>query len=133
MTRGSRASQIATVSLPASPGAGATSRVCDVDEAASVRKPAISSPEKPSRRCANCSRKKFLLVGGEIDDQQASARPQRARRLAQRARGIVEEVQHLMDDDEVVGVALDRRRVNVALAQQHVAQARLRRCARARW
>ena len=43
-----------------------------------------------------------------------------------RARGIVEEVQDLMHDDEVVGVALHRRRVDVALAQQHVAKSALR-------
>ena len=62
----------------------------------------------------------FLVVGGEIDQQQPTARPERARRLAYRARGLVEEVQHLMDDDQVVGVALDGRRVDVALAQQQL-------------
>ena len=57
-------------------------------------------------------------MGVEIDDDQPAARAQRPRRLSQRARRIVEEVQHLMDDDEIVGVALDRRGVDVALAQR---------------
>ena len=43
----------------------------------------------------------FEIVRREIDDQQASARPQQARRLADGAGAVVEEVQHLMDNDDV--------------------------------
>ena len=68
---------------------------------------------------------KFLAMGGEVDHQQPARRPQRPRRFGQRARRIVEKMQHLVDDDEVVGIALDRRRIEVALAQLDVAQAAL--------
>ncbi len=64
-------------------------------------------------------------MGVEIDHDQPPGGRERARRLVQRPGRIVEEVQHLMDDDEVVAVALDRRRVDVALAELDVAQARL--------
>ena len=43
------------------------------------------------------------LVRGEIDHQQPARRPQHARRLVDRARAVVEEVQHLVDDDDVEG------------------------------
>ena len=45
------------------------------------------------------------IVRREIDHQQPAAGAQHARGLADRARAIVEEVQHLMDDDDVEGVA----------------------------
>src|SRR5581483_2028355 len=64
----------------------------------------------------------FFLMRGEIDDDETPARPQRARRLDQSAGGIVEEVQNLVNDDEIESVALDRRRIDVALAQLHIAQ-----------
>ena len=51
----------------------------------------------------------FQLVRREVDDQQPAARAQHARRLADRARAVVEEVQHLMDDDDVEGVVGERR------------------------
>ena len=120
--RGSRASQIATVSLPGSPAAGGTSRVSIGVRPASVEEAGDLLAGKAEPAMRELLAQKFLAVRGEIDDQQPPARPQRARRLAQRARGIVEEVQHLMDDDEIVGVALDRRRIDVALPQQRVAQ-----------
>ena len=75
---------------------------------------------------------RFLVVRREIDDQQTAARTQQARGLGERAAGVVEEVQHLVDDDEIVGAALDRRRVDVALAQLDVAQAAAPRCGRGR-
>ena len=46
----------------------------------------------------------FLFVRREIDHQQPAARAQHARRFADRARAVVEEVQHLMQDDDVEGV-----------------------------
>ena len=56
------------------------------------------------------------IVRREVDDQQAALRPQHARGLADRARAVVEEVQHLMDDDDVERVARQREVVDVALA-----------------
>ena len=52
----------------------------------------------------------FQLVRREIDDQQPAAGPQHARRLADRARAVVEKVQHLVDDDEVERVAFGSAR-----------------------
>ncbi len=69
---------------------------------------------------------RLLFVGGEIDDQQPPAGTQQPRGFGERAAGIVEEMQHLMDDDEIIGAALHRRGVDVALAQLHVAQAAAR-------
>ncbi len=57
----------------------------------------------------------------EIDDEQTPGGPQRARRLAHRAGRIVEIMQHLMDDDEIVEVALDRQSIDVALAELDIA------------
>ena len=67
----------------------------------------------------------FLVMGVEIDHREPPARGQRPRRFAKRPRRIVEEVQHLVDDDQIIGVALDRRGVDVALAERDVAQAGL--------
>ena len=67
----------------------------------------------------------FLLVGVEVDGDEASRGRERARGLGQRPGRVVEEMQDLMNDDEVVAVALDRRRVDVALPELHVAKARL--------
>src|SRR5581483_8092188 len=43
----------------------------------------------------------FLLVRREIDDEQTPARAQHARRFLDGARAVVEEVQHLMQNDDV--------------------------------
>ena len=56
-------------------------------------------------------------VGREVDDQQAAAGGEQLGGLADCAGGIVEEVQHLVDDDEVERVALERRAVDVALPE----------------
>ena len=64
-------------------------------------------------------------VRREIDDDQPSRRAQQPRRLADRQRRIVEIVQHLVDGDEVEAVALDRRRVDVALAHLRMGDAGL--------
>ena len=45
----------------------------------------------------------FEIVRREVDDQEPAARPQHARRLADGVRAVVEEVQHLMNDDDVEG------------------------------
>ena len=63
------------------------------------------------------------IVRREIDHQQAAGRRQHARRLADRARAVVEEVQHLMDDDDVEGIRRHREIVDVALAHAAMAQA----------
>src|ERR1700712_560455 len=65
----------------------------------------------------------FFQMWREVDDEKAPPRPQGAGCLAQRPRGVVEIVQHLMQDDEIEAVALDREREHVALAQLHIAKA----------
>ena len=65
----------------------------------------------------------FEIVRREIDDQQPAARPQHARRLADGARAVVEEVQHLVDDDDVEGIPRQRQIVDVALAHAAMLQA----------
>ena len=62
-------------------------------------------------------------MGGEIDDEQPPARPQRARRLANGAQGIIEIMQNLMHDDEIIEVELHRQGVKIALSQLRIAQA----------
>ena len=57
----------------------------------------------------------FEIVRREIDHQQPAAGPQHARRLLDRARAVVEEVQHLVDDDGVEGILRQREVVDVAL------------------
>ena len=87
-------------------------------DAASTSRPAALihcvtvSGAKPSRRCACSLAQEFQVVRREIDDQQPPARAQHARGLADRARAVVEEVQHLMDDHDVEGIrrrSADRR------------------------
>ncbi len=65
----------------------------------------------------------FEIVRREIDDQKPAARAQHARRLAHGARAVVEEVQHLMDDDDVEGIARQSEIVDVALAHAAMLQA----------
>ena len=67
---------------------------------------------------------KFLLVRREVDNHQAPARTQHARRLTDRPRAVVEEVQHLMQDDDIEGIIGERQIVNVALPDAAVSQAR---------
>ncbi len=66
----------------------------------------------------------FQVVRREIDHQQPAARRQHTRCLADRARAVVEEVQHLMDDDDVERACRHREIVDVALAHAAMAQAR---------
>ena len=56
------------------------------------------------------------LVRREIDDQQPPGRAQHAGGLVDRARAVVQEVQHLVDDDDVEGIPRQRQVVDVALA-----------------
>ena len=58
----------------------------------------------------------FLVVGVEINHREPPAGRQRPRGFGERPRRIVEEVQHLVDDHKIVGVAFDGGRVDVALA-----------------
>lgn len=67
----------------------------------------------------------FQRMRREIDDDQASCRTQKPSRLVDGAGGIVEIVQHLMDGDEIEGIALDRRREDVALPNLRVRNAGL--------
>ena len=65
----------------------------------------------------------FLFLRRELDHQQSSARAQHARRLLDGATAVVEEVQHLMQDDDVEGVGGNRQVVEVALAHAAVLEA----------
>ena len=123
--RGSLASQIATVSLSGSPGAGRIWWVCAGSRPASARNASTSRIGEAEVAVGVVLAQELVVVLDEVDDDQPAAGPQRARRLADRAGGIVEEMQHLVDDRQVIGVALDRRGVEVALPQLHVVQAAL--------
>ncbi len=125
MIRGSSASHSATVSLPDSPAAGGIRFERTATSPASIRNASISERVKPSRRWAKSVRRNSCVWASKSTTTSRPPGAQRARGFLQRPGRIVEEVQHLMDDDEVVAVALDRRRVEVALAQLDVAQARL--------
>ena len=65
----------------------------------------------------------FEIMRREVDDQKPAARAQHARRLADGARAVVEEVQHLMDDDDVEGIARQSQIVDVAVAHAAMFQA----------
>ena len=66
---------------------------------------------------------KLKIVRREIDDQEPSARPQHPHRLADGARAVVEEVQHLVDDDDVERIPRQRQVVDVALPHAAILQA----------
>ena len=66
----------------------------------------------------------FEIVRREVDDQKPSAGPQYARGLADGARAVVEEVQHLVDDDDVEGIARQSEIVDVAVAHAAMFEAR---------
>ena len=67
----------------------------------------------------------LVRVRGEIDDDQPAGRAQQLRGLADRQPRLVEIVEDLVHGDEVEGVALDRRRVEVALAHLRMGDAGL--------
>ena len=54
------------------------------------------------------------LMRSEVDDQQPAAGTEHPRRLGERPLGIVEVVQHLVDRDDIEGVAGERQMVDVA-------------------
>ncbi len=60
-------------------------------------------------------------MGGEVDDQQAPARRQHARRLAHGALRIAQEVQHLVHDNGADALVGERQIVDVALAHMGAA------------
>ena len=65
----------------------------------------------------------FQIVRREVDHQQPPLRAQRARGFGDRARAVVEEVQHLMDQHDVEGILRHRQFVDVALAHAAMLQA----------
>ena len=119
--RGSRASQSDTAILPSGPGG----KVC----CRSTSRPAASShcvtvsAAKPSRRWACSSRKNSRSCGAKSTT--SSRPPGRSTRAASRMarRAVVEEVQHLMDDDDVERIARQREVVDVAVAHAAMLQA----------
>src|SRR5260370_821046 len=58
---------------------------------------------------------KFQIMGREIGHHEPPGGPQDPRGLLDRARAVVEEVQHLVDDDEIEGIPRQREIVDVAL------------------
>ena len=65
----------------------------------------------------------FEIMRREVDHQQPPGRAQHARGFRDGARAVVEEVQHLMDDDDVEGILRQREIVDVALPHAAMAQA----------
>src|SRR5262249_45159860 len=55
------------------------------------------------------------LMGRKVDDEEAALGPQHPRGLADGATTVVKKVQHLMDDDDIKGVARNRKIEDVAL------------------
>ena len=110
---------------PAPPSGGIDrARSAPTSSPAWTSQPLTVSVRNPSRRWACSVRRNSSECGREVDDQQPPARRQQPRRLADGARRIVEEVQHLVDDDEVERAVLERRAVDVALAQVDAAHFR---------
>lgn len=60
-------------------------------------------------------------VWREVDDEDAAARCHESRRFTDRARRVVEEVQHLVQDDQVERRWFERRRVGITLAEFDIA------------
>ena len=125
MTRGSSAIHSTTVSLPASPLAGGTrsERMAVEARLGQIALDLVGGEAEPAM--GELVAQEFLVMGVEVDHCEPPAGRQRPRGFGERPRRIVEKVQHLVDDHEVVGVAFDRRGVDVALTQGNVPQARL--------
>ena len=87
---------------------------------ASANHSAICRSEKPSRRCACSSRRNSSACGAKstITSRPAGRSSRAASRIA--SGRIVEIVQHLVHGHQIEGVALDRRRVDVALAHLRI-------------
>ena len=81
------------------------------------------SAAKPSRRWACSSRRNSRSCGAKSTT--SSRPPGRSTRAASRMarRAVVEEVQHLVDDDDVEGIARQRQVVDVALAHAAILEA----------
>ena len=122
--RGSRASQSDTATLPSEPGSGER-LLMQRDVEARGRHPLRHGLRGKSEAAVRVLlAQEFQIVRREIDHQQPAAGRQHARRFADRARAVVEEVQHLMDDDDVEGAGRHREIVDVALPHAAMAQAR---------
>ena len=122
--RGSRPSQSDTAILPSDSGRARAS----VARPRRGRRPrairCTVSGGKPRRRCACSSRRNSRSCGAKSTTR---SRPDgRSTRAASRdrARAVVEEVQHLVDDDDVERILRQREIVDVALPHAAMAQAR---------
>ena len=125
-------SQSDTAILPSERGSGARLCCSTTSRPAAVIHCATVSGAKPSRRCACSSRRNSRSCGAKSTTSSRPAGPQHARRLGDGARAVVEEVQHLMDDDDVEGILRQREVVDVALPHAAMPAARRGRAARAR-
>ena len=108
--------------MPASPLAGGNTLDADTGETGLGEVVLHLVDREAEATMSKLIAQEFLVVGVEIDHREPAARRQSPSGFSERSGRIVEEVQHLMDDHEIVGVALDGRSVDVALAQGDVAE-----------
>ena len=122
--RRSRPSQSETAIFPSEPGSGGRLRCIVTSSPAAFIHwvDGLGREAEPAMRMLLAQ--KFKIVRSEINDQQAPAGLEHARGFADRASAVVEEVQHLMDDDRIERIGRQCEIVDVALAHAAMLQAR---------
>ena len=114
-SRGSRASHSDTAIFPSDPGSGGSVRCSATSSPAALHPLRHGLGRKAEAQMRVLLAQEFEIMRREIDDQQPALRAQRARGFGDRARAVVEEVQHLMDHHDVEGILRHRQLVDVAL------------------
>ena len=82
----------------------------------------LASKTKPAMGVLRAQ--KLKLMRSKIDHQETAGGAQHARGLKDGARAVVEEMQHLVNDDRIEGIICQREIVDVALAHTAMAQPR---------